>query len=86
MPKSKNRKNHKQKVAARNKRINDQKDKMQKMQKQFLMDLIKREQEKGAFDNTESFDKVESNDVGNSIIEPVDGPQVDIDTPQGPQI
>jgi len=81
MPKSKNRKNHNQKVAARNRGITDQKNKMQKMQKQFLMDLIKREQEKGAFDNTDAVD------VTNSVIDPIlDGPQMDIDLPQGPQI
>lgn len=75
MPKSKNRKDHKKKVAARNKKISDQKEKMEKMQNQFLMDMIKREQEKGAFDNTKS---VESNIT--------EGPQVDIETTQGPQI
>ena len=81
MPKSKNRKNHKQKVAARNRRISDQKNKMQKMQKQFLMDLIKREQEKGAFDNTDTVGAT------NSIVNPiVDGSQIDIELPQGPQI
>lgn len=81
MPKSKNRKNHKQKVAARNKRISEQKNKMEKMQKQFLMDMIKREQENGSFDNTDTVGAT------NSIVNPiVDGPQIDIELPQGPQI
>lgn len=81
MPKSKNRKNHKKKVAARNKKISDQKKKMEKNQKQFLMDMIKREQEKGSFDGTTPVGGTNSIDV-----DLVDGPQIDIDTPQGPQI
>lgn len=72
MPKSKQRKGHKKKVAARKKRILEEKKKAEKMQKQFLMDMIKREQEKGAFDNTESVD--------------VSGSKTDIDSTQGPQI
>lgn len=68
MPKSKNRKNHKKKVAARTNKINQQKKKAEKMQKQFLMDLIKKEQEKGLFDN-------------NQTIEPLDDPKPGIDGP-----
>lgn len=81
MPKSKNRKNHKKKVQHRNKIIAEQKNKMQKMQKQFLMDLIKREQEKGAFDNTDAVGDTSS--VTDAIL---NGPQIEIETPQGPQI
>lgn len=77
MPKSKQRKNHKKKVAARNERISQQKRKIEKMQKQFLMDLIKREQENGAFENTPSVENPISVDP---IIET---PSIDI---QGPQI
>jgi len=50
--KSKHRKNHKQKVAARNLRISHEKRKTEKMQREFIMNLIKQEQEKGLFDNT----------------------------------
>ncbi len=54
MPKSKHRKNHKEKVAARNRRIADNKKRVEKAKREFIMELIKREQEKGAFDNTPS--------------------------------
>jgi hypothetical protein len=54
MPKSKTRKNHKQKVAARNAVVKNESAKVQKAQKEFIMNLIKQEQEKGAFDNVQS--------------------------------
>lgn len=52
MPKSKNRKNHKKKVAARRIKLENEKRRVKKSQTEFLMNLIKQEQEKGAFDNT----------------------------------
>lgn len=61
MPKSKNRKNHKSKVAARNSKINNQKKKVEKMQRQFLMDLIKKEQESGLFDNNPTIESSKLN-------------------------
>lgn len=68
MPKSKHRKNQKQKSAARSQRVKDQKNKAQKLQRDFIMNLIKQEQEKGMFNN-------------NQTIQPVmpfiDGPLVD---------
>jgi len=67
--KSKHRKNHKQKVAARNLRISHEKRKTEKMQREFIMNLIKQEQEKGLFDNTTPFAQ-----DGGLII---DGPMVD---------
>ena len=54
MPKSKTRKNHKTKVAARNAAVKNGANKVQKAQKEFIMNLIKQEQEKGAFDNVQS--------------------------------
>jgi len=54
MPKSKQRKDHKKKVANRNSRINQEKEKIQKSQREFLMNLIEKEKEKGLFDNTPS--------------------------------
>lgn len=77
MPKSRQRKNHKKKVAVRNEKISQQKRQIEKMQKQFLMDLIKREQEKGAFDNTTP---VDNQIISNPTLET---PSIDI---QGPQI
>jgi ABC-type Fe3+-citrate transport system substrate-binding protein len=44
-------KEHRKKVAARNEKINAAKKQMQKQQQQFLMDLIKREQDAGKFNN-----------------------------------
>ena len=54
MPKSKTRKNHKQKVAARNTAVKNESTKIQRAQKEFIMNLIKQEQEKGAFDNVQA--------------------------------
>lgn len=56
MPKSKLRKNHKQKVAARNERLNHEKRRRDKFQREFIMNLIKQEQEKGMFENNTSVD------------------------------
>lgn len=56
MPKSRNRKGHKKKVKARNKRINQLKKSKEKMQKKYLMDLIEKEKEKGAFEDTPNID------------------------------
>jgi hypothetical protein len=52
MPKSKHRKNHKEKLQARKNRLDNEKKQAQKMQREFIMNLIKQEQEKGAFNNT----------------------------------
>jgi septal ring factor EnvC (AmiA/AmiB activator) len=69
MPKSRHRKNHKKKAAARKQQIQENKSKMEKMQRKFLMDLIQREQEKGLFNNTTPI--VSDND---SLILPTEGP------------
>ena len=75
MPKSRNRKNHKKKVAARNAKIKNAKRTQEKAQREFIMDLIKKEQEGGAFENTPD-------------ISIVDGPTVDGlgDAIEGPSI
>jgi hypothetical protein len=54
MPKAKARKNHKQKVAARNVAVKNESARVQKAQKEFIMNLIKQEQEKGLFDNAQA--------------------------------
>lgn len=54
MPKSKNRKDHKKKVANRNFKIKQEQEKIQKSQRDFLMKLIEQEKQKGMFDNTPS--------------------------------
>ena len=48
---TKHRKDHKKKLAARKERLAQEKTKAQKYQKEFIMNLIKQEQEKGMFDN-----------------------------------
>ena len=73
MPKSKNRKGHKQKVAARNTRIKNEKKRIEKAQREFIMDLIKKEQESGAFNDTPTID-------------PITGPVIDGPVIEGPSI
>jgi len=71
---TKHRKNHKQKLAARNNRLAQEKAQAQKFQKEFIMNLIKQEQEKGLFENTQS--------INTSI----DGPSIDGPVIEGPSI
>ena len=49
MPKSRNRKNHKKKLAARNLKIKNDKRSQEKAQREFIMDLIKRGTRKWCF-------------------------------------
>lgn len=56
MPKSKARSSHKKKVAQRNTELKNRKARSEKMQKEFIMNLIKQEQEKGMFNNVPSGD------------------------------
>jgi hypothetical protein len=51
MPKSKHRKNHKQKVSARNQRIQNEKRSIEKKQRDFIMQLIEQEKSRGLFDS-----------------------------------
>ena len=59
MASTKHRKNHKQKLAARNNRLANEKSNAQKFQKEFIMNLIKDEQSKGLFDNTTPINNIE---------------------------
>jgi hypothetical protein len=54
MPKSKHRKNHKQKSAARTQRILNEKRSFEKKQRDFIMQLIEQEKQRGMFDGTMS--------------------------------
>jgi hypothetical protein len=67
MATTKHRKGHKQKLAARNNRLANEKSNAQKFQKEFIMNLIKEEQAKGLFDNTTPIAP-----IGN-----IDGPIID---------
>ena len=51
---TKHRKDHKKKLAARKNRLANEKAQAQKYQKEFIMNLIKEEKEKGMFENTPS--------------------------------
>jgi len=69
---TKHRKDHKKKLQARKVRLGQDKAKMQKMQREFIMNLIKQEQAKGMFDNNQSINPI---DVVN--IDPtIEGPSI----------
>lgn len=65
-------KEHRKKVQARNAKLKQQKGKVEKMKREFIMNLIKQEQEKGMFEN-------------NPTIPSIDGPAIDT-TLEGPSI
>lgn len=58
MATSKAKKEHKKKVEKRNQKIREEKSKMEKMKREFIMNLIKQEQEKGLFDNNATLEPV----------------------------
>jgi len=58
MPKSKARKSHKKKVAARKVAIKNETTKAQKFQREFIENLIKQEQERGMFNNNPTLDTI----------------------------
>lgn len=68
MPKSKNKKDHKKRVNARNQRLKDQKNKFQKIQHQMLMNLIEEEKKKGAFNNLPNVDSIGDMNIDGPII------------------
>lgn len=55
MPKSKNRKDHKKKLAIRNEKIRHEKDKFKRYHRDMMMKMIEEEKKKGMFDNTPDF-------------------------------
>jgi hypothetical protein len=65
-------KEHRKKVAARNQKIKQQQKSIQNAQRKFIMDLIEREKQAGAFEN---------NPLINPTLPGVDGPVI-----EGPQI
>jgi hypothetical protein len=71
MPKSRHRKNHKQKAAARKQRLINEKKSFEKKQRDFIMQLIEQEKQRGLFEeNTNgSIDMPIFNGVEESIIE-----------------
>ena len=75
MATSKNKKDHKKRVQARNNRIANEKSRAQKFQKEFIMNLIKEEQGKGMFENTPSLNSpiIDTSSIDSPIIE---GPSI----------
>lgn len=69
MPKSRSRKNHKQKLKARNQRIDHAKKAMKKQQTKFLEELIAKEQAAGKFEDNKTF----GDDL---IIDGTQGPEI----------
>ena len=65
-------KEHRKKVQARNAKLKQQKAKVEKMQREFIMNLIKEEQSKGMFENTPSLNLPDV-DTSTPIIE---GPSI----------
>ena len=83
---SKKRKDHKKKVAARNQRLKEQKSRNEKFQREFIMNLIKQEQEKGLFENAQPLSTNDGPIIDGPIIDGpiIDGPIIDgpiIDSP-----
>lgn len=77
MTKSRNRKNHKAKVNARKMRIEHEKNRINKLKEKFIMDLIKREQENGLFDNTTPINITDNTEDVTQITGPqIIGPQI----------
>jgi hypothetical protein len=70
MGNSKHRKNHKQKLQARKEKIQQEKNKAQKIQKEFIMNLIKKEQERGMYNDVPTIQPVES------ISTQIEGPSI----------
>ncbi len=86
--KSKHRKNHKQKVAARRQRVAEQKRKTEKFQREFIMNLIKQEQEKGLFENNPSLSNPSEPILDGPILggPVIDGPLVEGTVIDGPLV
>lgn len=84
--KSKGKKDHRKKVQARNQRLAEQKRKNEKFQREFIMNLIKQEQEKGLFDNSQSISETPT--IDGPILNGLDlsGPILDGPILDGPVI
>jgi hypothetical protein len=74
MPKSKHRKNHKTKVNARREKIDQDKKKIVKMQREFINQLIEQERQKGMFDNMPDGPTVDGPLISDGPI--IDGPSI----------
>lgn len=64
-------KEHRRKVQARNARLKQEKTKVEKIKRDFIMNLIKQEQEKGMFENNPVLPN-----IGPSIDPSLEGPSI----------
>lgn len=67
-------KEHRKKVDARNGRLKNDKAKLEKMKREFIMKLIEQEKQKGMFENNPTIDPI--NPAGPSIDTTLEGPQI----------
>lgn len=67
-------KEHRKKVEARNGRLKNDKDKLEKMKREFIMKLIEQEKQKGMFENNPTIDPI--NPADPSINTTIEGPQI----------
>jgi hypothetical protein len=58
MSKARNKKDQKKRSRARTQRIKDNKNRLQKMQREMIMRMIEQEKNKGMFDNLQTIDPV----------------------------
>lgn len=65
-------KEHRKKVQSRNNKLKQDKDKNQKFQREFIMNMIKQEQEKGLFDNNPTIKSIEEPSIDTTI----EGPSI----------
>lgn len=75
MPKSRNRKNHKALSAKRSEQTSLKKKKLEKAQRNFLMQLIEQEKNKGLFDNLPQINP-SGLDINGPSIGPTIGPSI----------
>jgi hypothetical protein len=68
MAKSKHRKDHKKKSAARKAKVQSEKNRTQKFQRDFIMNMIKKEQEMGLFESPQNITPVNQTIIEGPII------------------
>jgi hypothetical protein len=66
-------KEHRKRVEARNNKLKQEKSKVQKLQREFIMNMIKQEQEKGMFENNPTVNPVID---GQAIDTTIEGPSI----------
>ena len=54
---------HRRKIQARNNKIKQDKHRTEKLQREFIMNLINKEQERGLFDNNQDINKINSTQI-----------------------